>query len=73
MKDSFYRFLMTQRDPDGTDEITQFANNAFNDQSFPKQATDYDEISNYLELNGGYLPEMEIFDDAYQLYKEKMS
>lgn len=73
MHDSFYRFLMTLRDPDGYDELTQFANNAFNDQSFPKQETDYDKLSEYLELNGNYLPEMAIFDDAYRLYVEKMT
>ena len=35
-RQSFYQFLMTERNPDSTDEIAQFANNAFYDQSFPK-------------------------------------
>lgn len=71
-RESFYRFLMTQRDPDSNDDIAQFANNAQNDSAFPRQSQDYEEISNYLELNAGYLPSMSIFDDAYQMYLDKM-
>lgn len=51
-------------------EITQFAENAFLDQTFPKQATDYDDLSRYLEENASYLPNMTIFDEAYQQYQE---
>lgn len=36
MRDSFYRYLMTQRKPTDADEVEQFANNAFLDSSFPK-------------------------------------
>ncbi|MDF7638882.1 YozE family protein [Lactobacillus sp. ESL0791] len=72
-RESFYRFLMTQRDPDSSDDIAQFANNAEHDLSFPKQEQNYEKLSNYLELNAGYLPSMTIFDQAYQLYKEKMA
>ena len=38
MRLSFYQFLMTQRNPDGADEVEQFANNAFFDTLFPKQS-----------------------------------
>lgn len=72
-RQSFYQFLMTERNPDSTDEIAQFANNAFYDQSFPKQADDYDLLSQYLELNGTYLPSMVIFDNAWTKYEEFMS
>ena len=72
-RESFYRFLMTQRDPDSTDEVAQFANNAEHDSSFPKQSQDYEEISDYLELNAGYLPSMSVFDRAFEMYREKMS
>ncbi|WEV40652.1 YozE family protein [Lactobacillus sp. ESL0684] len=72
-RESFYRFLMTQRDADSNDEIAQFANNAQNDQTFPKQEQDYDKLSNYLELNAGYLSSMSIFDRAYQNYQDKMA
>ncbi|CAI2600191.1 hypothetical protein AKUH1B105A_07680 [Apilactobacillus kunkeei] len=62
---SFYQYLMTERNPKSTEAVSQFANNAFYDQSFPKQSTDYDEISEYLEENASYLPSMTIFDDAW--------
>ncbi|WP_057896338.1 YozE family protein [Liquorilactobacillus oeni] len=69
---SFYQFLMTERNPDSSDEIAQFANNAFYDQSFPKLSENYEKLSQYLELNGNYLPTMTIFDSAWQRYLEKM-
>lgn len=71
-RESFYRYLMTQRDADSNDDIAQFANNAQNDQTFPKQEQNYEKLSDYLELNAGYLPSMSIFDQAYQMYREKM-
>lgn len=71
-RESFYRFLMTCRNPDSLDEVAQFANNAQHDQSFPKQEQDYQKLSEYLEENAGYLPAMSIFDHAYQLYVEHM-
>lgn len=64
---------MTQRDADSRDEVAQFANNAQNDQTFPKQEQSYEKLSDYLELNAGYLPSMSIFDRAYQMYRDKMS
>ncbi len=64
---------MTQRDADSKDEVAQFANNAQNDQTFPKQEQSYEKLSDYLELNAGYLPSMSIFDRAYQMYRDKMS
>lgn len=71
MRKSFYQFLMTQRNPASYDEIVQFANNAFYDQSFPKQAQDYQQLSEYLEENASYLPSMTIFDAAFQKYQEQ--
>ena len=60
---------MTLRDADSNDEVAQFANNAQNDQTFPKQERDYDKLSDYLELNAGYLSSMSIFDQAYQMLR----
>lgn len=73
VRQSFYRYLMTLRNLNSQDELAQFANNAFYDQAFPKQASDYDEVSQYLELNGSYLPSMTIFDQAWEAYLEKMA
>jgi uncharacterized protein YozE (UPF0346 family) len=53
-----------------TDEISEFANAAYEDHSFPKQSTDYYELTNYLELNGLYLNSMSTFDYAWDLYMQ---
>lgn len=73
MEMSFYQYLMTERDPYKKDEITLFANSAFNDRTFPKQSIDYDEVSRHLELNTSYLPSMTIFDDAWEIYQSRHS
>ncbi|KAF0426852.1 YozE family protein [Pediococcus acidilactici] len=70
MRKTFYQFLITQRNPEPNDEVEEFANQAFFDQSFPKQDRDFEEISKYLELNGSYLQSMTIFDQAWQRYLE---
>lgn len=70
MRRSFYHFLMTQRNLSSYDPVANFANNAFLDQAFPKQSDDFDDVSRYLEMNGNYLPSMDIFDEAWHLYIE---
>lgn len=72
-RESFYQFLMTQRQPDHPNEVEQFANNAFLDAAFPKQSQDFTELTNYLEENGDYLPAMTIFDAAWQRYLDKVA
>ncbi|WP_050615295.1 YozE family protein [Bacillus testis] len=69
---TFYQFLQTYRQPKLIDDITKFANDAFNDHTFPKQSKDYDEISSYLELNGHYLSSMSVFDEAWEKYTNNM-
>ncbi|MBS9334722.1 YozE family protein [Fructobacillus sp. M1-13] len=66
---SFYGWLMTNRNTVAATEIQQFANNAFLDASFPKQSTDFDEISEYLETGASYLMSMTIFDEAWAEYQ----
>lgn len=69
MSKSFYHFLMKYRHPSPKDAISRFANQAYEDHSFPKTSEDYHEISSYLELNGLYLESMTVFDDAWQQYQ----
>ncbi|PLT34973.1 YozE family protein [Bacillus sp. V5-8f] len=64
----FYHFLMRYRQPKDMDDITAFANHAYEDHGFPKQSSSYDEISRYLEMNGDYLENMAVFDQAWDLY-----
>ncbi|MGG1674663.1 YozE family protein [Neobacillus sp. NRS-1170] len=68
MSKSFYHFLMKYRHPAPKDAISLFANHAYLDHSFPKNSSDYHELSSYLELNGNYLESMSIFDEAWQMY-----
>ncbi|WP_456279099.1 YozE family protein [Bacillus sp. AK128] len=69
MTKSFYHFLLKYRALKPNDEISEFANAAYEDHGFPKQSTDYYELTNYLELNGFYLKSMAVFDHAWDLYK----
>ncbi|MCH5461383.1 YozE family protein [Lactobacillus sp. LC28-10] len=71
MRQSFYQFLMTQRNPEDYEPVAEFANNAFYDQAFPKQETQFDVLSKYLEENASYLPSMTVFDQAWQMYLEQ--
>ncbi|KAF0818646.1 MULTISPECIES: YozE family protein [unclassified Cytobacillus] len=68
MSKTFYHFLMKYRHPAPKDSISRFANDAYEDHSFPKTSYDYEEISSYLELNGSYMESMSVFDEAWQLY-----
>ncbi|MBM7543849.1 YozE family protein [Periweissella beninensis] len=68
MQDSFYHYLLTQRSDDQADLVSIFAHNAALDHAFPKQSQNYHEITEYLELTAGYLPSMDVFDDAWQRY-----
>ncbi|MTH52024.1 hypothetical protein GKZ89_01290 [Bacillus mangrovi] len=65
---SFYHYLMKYRHPKPKDDISRFANHAYEDHSFPKYSTAYDEISDYLELSADYLTAMSVFDEAWELY-----
>lgn len=62
---------MTQRNPEDYEPVAEFANNAFYDQAFPKQETQFDVLSKYLEENASYLPSMTVFDQAWQMYLEQ--
>jgi uncharacterized protein YozE (UPF0346 family) len=72
MQKSFYQFLMKYRQPKAIDDLSTFADGAYDDHSFPKGSNNYHEISNYLELNGQYLPTMTLFDHAWELYLENV-
>ena len=46
MGKTFYEYLMTQRDPNSSEPIANFAQAAFIDSTFPKQSHHYAELSN---------------------------
>ncbi|EOT29658.1 YozE family protein [Enterococcus saccharolyticus] len=70
MRRSFYQYLMTLKGPSHIDEEQIFATNASHDSQFPKHTDDYDEVSNYLEMNSNYLENMDIFDRIWEKYLE---
>ena len=65
MRRPFFSWLMTQRTPMTFYEVQTFANAAFYDQQFPKQAEDFDELSRYLEENASYLHSMSLYDEEW--------
>ncbi|MDV3521757.1 YozE family protein [Bacillus subtilis subsp. subtilis] len=69
---SFYHYLLKYRHPKPQDSISEFANQAYEDHSFPKTSTDYHEISSYLELNADYLHTMATFDEAWDQYESEV-
>ncbi|MCY9376778.1 YozE family protein [Bacillus spizizenii] len=69
---SFYHYLLKYRHPKPKDSISEFANQAYEDHSFPKTSTDYHEISSYLELNVDYLDTMATFDEAWEKYEAEV-
>jgi len=71
MKKSFYLFIVTYRDPYKKDAQTKFANHVAEDIGFPKQSEDYHELADYLELSGEYTPYMSVFDELFEVYKER--
>jgi uncharacterized protein YozE (UPF0346 family) len=69
---SFYHYLMKYRHPKPKDDIAKFANDAYLDHSFPKSSDSYDELSEYLEMNGHYLNSMSVFDEAWDRYQNEI-
>lgn len=68
MKRSFYHYMMKHRNYNIPTDMGLFADHLFNDHSFPKQSSSYDEISSYLELDGTFQLPMSVFDKAWNLY-----
>lgn len=58
------------RDPYKKDDMTLLANAIDKDGTFPKHSTQYNELSDYLEMNGDYVISMDVFDKVYQMYED---
>ena len=69
---SFYHYLMKYRHPKPKDDISNFANEAYLDHSFPKDSDNYHELSSYLEMYGDYLKSMSVFDEAWNHYQNEI-
>ena len=68
---SFYHFVLTYRG--AGDEKGYFAEAVFNDLMFPKAATDFDELSAYIEMQADADLSTYVFDELWEIYAMKYS
>lgn len=66
---SFYHFVLTYRG--AQDDKGHFAECMFNDLLFPKAATDFDELSAYIEMQADPHLSTYIFDELWEMYAAK--
>nr|RAV94743.1 D-alanyl-D-alanine carboxypeptidase [Aerococcus mictus] len=66
----FYQYIQKHRNSSGTsqDPKSQLAELIYLDGDFPKTATDFASISNYIELNSRYSQWVSLFDELWQAY-----
>ncbi|MFV0556313.1 MAG: YozE family protein [Lactovum sp.] len=68
---TFYEYLMRFRAASELDDVTRLANLVFQDRAFPKQSSDYQEVSNYLEMSSNFYFNLTIFDDIWREYSNE--
>lgn len=66
----FYQYLMKHRSPVENDDVTRLANLAFKDSTFPRQSTNFEEVSSYLEVQAPFRFPLQLFDEIWQDYLE---
>lgn len=72
MKKSFYHYVLTYRGGEWADNKVKFAESMFIDHGFPKQSEDFDELSNYIELQSDEYMTIQAFDELWDLYELKV-
>ena len=72
MNRSFYQFALSFRGGTKEDEKAVFAEGMFKDLGFPKDETEYDPISRYVEEKADSELRSVIFDDLYKIYEERV-
>ncbi|GAX47886.1 YozE family protein [Pseudolactococcus reticulitermitis] len=65
---SFYTFLMKYRAYQVGDDLTKLANLVYEETTFPKQSSDFDDISTYLETHANFAFNLSIFDEIWEQY-----
>ena len=65
----FYHYLMTYREKNQPDDQSRLADWVFYEPDFPKQSTDYGEISSYLEWNSPFPNALMVFDKLWEKYR----
>lgn len=66
---SFYHYMMTYRGKKTPDNESKLADWIFYNHDFPKQSTNYGEISNYLEWNSPFPNALMVFDELWENYQ----
>lgn len=68
---SFYHFVKSYRGELEVTEEGRLAEWIFDDLDFPKQSSDYNEISDYLEWNSPFPGAATVFDHLWTVYLER--
>ena len=72
MNRSFYQFTLSFRAGAKDDLKAQFAESMFDDLSFPKDETEFDPLSRYVEEKADAEMRSIVFDELYKLYEERI-
>ncbi|WEV60423.1 YozE family protein [Streptococcaceae bacterium ESL0729] len=65
---SFYNYLMSHRGPKMDCALTILASEAFNDSTFPRHSSNFNEISDYLEKEAPFYFNLAQFDEIFDNY-----
>ena len=68
MRKSFYHWLMTQRHHGGDLAMADLAEQVFYEADFPKQSSDFDQVSRFLEEEASFAFSMAEFDRIWETY-----
>ena len=68
MRKSFYSWLMTERNPKSQQPVAVLADLVFAEPDFPKQSSDFDEVSRFLEENASFNFSLSDFDGIWESY-----
>lgn len=68
MRKSFYSWLMTQRNPKSHAPVALLADLVFEESSFPKHSTNFDEVSRFLEEEASFSFNLSEFDKIWEAY-----
>ncbi len=73
MNHTFYKYVLTFRGGPISDPKSQFAEAMFYDLIFPKQSSDFHEISRYIEELAHQDMSATVFDELWTLYERNVS
>lgn len=68
---SFYQFTLSFRGGNLKDPKVRFAERMFEDHSFPKTSTSFEELSSYIETQADDALSTQAFDELWDLYRMK--